>query len=367
MAADRFQSRQQKLISSLKASGAEALLVTNFTNVSWLTGFSGDDSYLLIGKSRMVLISDSRYQTQIAQECPGLEFVIRDRTVTVVAASAKTIEAQKLKKVAFESGSMTVDGFEKVRLACPGVEFIPLAGAVEDLRMIKDAAEIEEIRRAVHIAQRGFDVLRGSLRADQTELEVAHDLEHAMRKLGAKGTSFPPIIAVGPRAALPHARPTQATIGSAGFVLVDWGAQMPSGYRSDLTRVLVTSKMSPKLEKVYGVVLRAQLAGIEKIGPGVKCADVDATARKVIEDAGFGKQFGHGLGHGIGLDIHENPRMSSASETILQPGMIVTVEPGIYLEGWGGVRLEDDVLVTKTGCEILSSVSKTLDQMLIPL
>jgi Xaa-Pro aminopeptidase len=185
---------------------------------------------------------------------------------------------------------------------------------------------------------------------------VADNLEHQMRLFGAKGASFPSIIAVGPRAALPHARPTNKRIGEADFVLIDWGADCL--YKSDLTRVLVTGKIPPKLERIYGVVLNAQLRGIEAIGPGVACQDVDTAARKVIEDAGFGKHFGHGLGHGIGLDIHEGPRLGQGQKQILQPGMVVTVEPGIYFPGWGGVRIEDDVLVTKTGHEVLTRVPK---------
>ena len=207
--------------------------------------------------------------------------------------------------------------------------------------------------------------MRAELRPEMTELQAAHELEQAMRQFGATVAAFPPIIAVGPRAALPHARPTLGQISEADFVLIDWGATAASGYRSDLTRILVTGKISPKLEKVYGVVLKAQRAAIRSIRPGARCRDVDAIARRVIESAGFGKQFSHGLGHGIGLNVHEGPRMSAASDAELKPGMVVTVEPGIYLEGWGGVRIEDDCLVTRQGCEVLTSVSKELGQVVV--
>ena len=222
--------------------------------------------------------------------------------------------------------------------------------------MVKDREEVAEIRRAIDQAERAFTVLRASLRPEQTEKEVADNLEHQMRLFGAKRASFESIVAVGPRAALPHARPTSQRIGASDFVLVDWGAD--SLYKSDLTRVLVTGKIPPKLERIYGVVLKAQLRGIEAIRPGISCEEVDSAARKVIEDAGFGRNYGHGLGHGIGLDIHEGPRLGQGQKNILQPGMVVTVEPGIYLPGWGGVRIEDDVLVTKTGHEVLTSLPK---------
>jgi Xaa-Pro aminopeptidase len=254
---------------------------------------------------------------------------------------------------------------EKLKSEVAGLEICPTTGAVENLRQIKDADEISEIRKAIYQAEKGFEVLRAQLRPEMTELQAAHILEQAMRDFGATGAAFPPIIAVGPRAALPHARPTPGRISESEFVLIDWGATAASGYKSDLTRILVTGKLLPKLEKVYGVVLKAQRAAIKAIRPGARCRDIDAVGRRVIEAAGFGRQFNHGLGHGIGLNVHETPRLSAASDAELQPGMIVTVEPGIYLEGWGGVRIEDDCLVTRQGCEVLTSVPKELEQLVV--
>ncbi len=227
------------------------------------------------------------------------------------------------------------------------------------MREVKDATEIAEIRTAVEQAQRGLQCLRASLMGTMTELQAAHDLEHAMRRFGGLKAAFEPIVAVGP--ALPHAQPGHSRIDEADFVLIDWGSTSSGGYRSDLTRVLVTGKIPPKLEKVYNIVLEAQRAAIEAIRPGIACKDVDAVARDIITKSGYGKRFGHGLGHGIGLDIHEGPRFSPISESVLKPGMVVTVEPGIYLPGWGGVRIEDDVLVTRNGHEVLTSVPKDFD------
>jgi Xaa-Pro aminopeptidase len=302
------------------------------------------------------LLSDPRYTTQISEECSGIEVEIRSVKMNMLELVTRVVGQLGVEHLAIEADSITVGLCERIANKLPKISLVPLSNVVERLRMVKDKEEIAEIRRAIDQAERAFAVLRASLRPEQTEKEVADNLEHQMRQFGAKGASFQSIIAVGPRAALPHARPTGKRIGEADFVLIDWGAD--SLYKSDLTRVLVTGKISPKLERIYGVVLNAQLRGIEAIGPGVSCQDVDSAARKVIEDAGFGKHFGHGLGHGIGLDIHEGPRLGQNQKNILEPGMVVTVEPGIYLPGWGGVRIEDDVLVTKTGHEVLTSVPK---------
>ncbi len=363
---DRPFERRQKLLHSLKNQPIGALLVSNETNVSYLTGFTGDSTFLLIGPNQCMLISDGRYTTQIAGECPGLEVYIRPQTETLIVAAAGVVKKAKLQKLGVEADHLSVTQFEQLKGNVKGLEACPLSGIVEELRQVKDAGELAEIRRAIRQAEKGFEVLRAQLRGEMTELQAAHILEQAMRAFGATGASFPPIIAVGARSALPHARPTAGLVSGADFVLIDWGASAASGYKSDLTRILVTGKISPKLEKVYRVVLKAQQAAIKSIRAGVRCCDVDAVARRVIEDAGFGKQFSHGLGHGIGLDIHEAPRLSKASEAPLKPGMIVTVEPGIYLEGWGGVRIEDDCLVTRDGCDVLTSVPKDFAQVIVP-
>jgi Xaa-Pro aminopeptidase len=283
----------------------------------------------------------------------------------VVVAAAKVVEKASLQKLGVESDHLALSSFEKLKEQSKSVEMYPLSGMVEDLRQVKDPDEVGQIRIAIRQAEKGFDVLRAQITGEMTELQGAHLLEQAMRQFGATMAAFPPIVAVGNRAALPHARPTSKRISEAEFVLIDWGAAAASGYRSDLTRILVTGKISPKLEKVYRVVLKAQQAGLKAIRPGARCCDVDAAARRVIEEAGFGKQFSHGLGHGIGLNIHEAPRFSVAFATKLKAGMVVTVEPGIYLEGWGGVRIEDDCLVTRDGVEVLTCVPKEFSEVVL--
>ena len=366
MSPQRHSERQEKLMALLREANVDAMLVTGVSNVTYLTGFSGDSSTLLIGPSVRVLISDSRYQTQIAEECPGLEADIRTQKTKQPDQIASVVSRAKPAKLALESHIATADEFARLSDAIgktgtgKSIEIKPLTSAVEKLRQVKDNDEIAETRRAIHIAERAFVAMKAMLTDDLTERQVAHDLEHTMRRLGADRAAFEPIVAVGDHSALPHYRPGERRIGESTFVLVDWGAALPSGYRSDLTRVLATGTVPGQLQELHGVVLKAQLAGIAAIRPGAKLKDVDAAARRVIEEAGYGDFFGHGLGHGIGLHIHEEPRLSSIADGELQPGNIVTVEPGIYLPNVGGVRIEDDVLVTPDGHEVLSSLPKDL-------
>jgi Xaa-Pro aminopeptidase len=361
---DRYHLRRERLRRAFAKTRADGLLVTDVLNVTYLTGFTGDDSYLLVRPQGEVFISDGRYTTQIEEECPKLDYHIRRTGVNIVDATARVLRSCRARRVAVEGDSMTVSAREKLASAAPKVELVTTSGLVERLRRIKDQREIAEIRQAVQHAERAFAVVRASLRPDWTEKQVADELEHQMRMFGAKTSGFASIVAVGARAALPHARPGTRPIGSAELLLIDWGAE--SGlYRSDLTRVLLPARISPKLERVYRVVLKAQLEGIAAIRPGVACKDVDRAARRVIEKAGYGRYFKHGLGHGFGLQIHEAPRLAPNTPGVLRPGMVVTVEPGIYFPGWGGVRIEDDVLVTRTGHEVLTSVPKQLEDVVI--
>ena len=354
---DRYHLRRDRLRKLLRKAEVDSLLVTNFTNVTYLTGFTGDDSYLLIAPDREVILSDPRYTTQLAEECGGIELAIRDTGKSMLDTIEGVLKGRKPAPIGIEAQSMVVALRDRIAAALPKIELKPTDGLVERLRLIKDKDEVDVIRHAARVAERAFEALRATVRPELTEKQVADDLEHQMRLLGAKGSSFPPIVAVGPRAALPHARPTGSRLGESPLLLVDWGADV-GGYKSDLTRVLTTGKISPKLERVYRVVLMAQEQGIAAVRPGATAHEVDAAARAVIEKAGYGKYFGHGLGHGIGLDIHEAPRLGVNQSLVLEAGMVVTIEPGVYLPDVGGVRIEDDVLVTKTGHELLTSAAK---------
>ena len=361
---DQHLARRDRLRRAAGKSGADAILVTNFTNVTYLTGFTGDDSYLLVRSDGDLMLSDSRYGIQLQEECPGLDADVRSSPVTMLEIITRATKKAGIANLAVEGDSITVSLRDSIAAELPKIDIRPTSGLVERLREVKDKGEISQLRQAARFAEKAFGVLRATLRPEKTEREVRDELEYQMRVFGADDRGFPTIVAVGPRAALPHATVTDRPIGSGDFVLIDWGA---SGglYKSDLTRVLVTGKISPKLKRVYRVVLNAQLEAIDAIRPGVTGEHVDCVARGVIEKAGFGRYFGHGLGHGLGLEVHEAPRLAKKSQTVLKPGMVTTVEPGIYIPGWGGVRIEDDVLVTRTGHEVLTSVPKELDEVVV--
>ncbi|GIW82308.1 MAG: peptidase M24 [Gemmatales bacterium] len=357
---NHFAERQRRLLQKLKKQQVDVLLVTNPVNVTYLTGFSGDSSYLFVGAKKTILVSDFRFTQQLAEECPDLETYIRPHNQTLLQATAATLKKLKCQTVGFESDHLTVADFESLREQAPPVDWKGCPGLVRDLRTIKDADEIRQIRQAVHVAERAFRMFHAMVRLGDSEKELCDALETYIRRAGGRCSSFPIIVAAGHRAALAHAPPTGQRLEEAGLLLVDWGADVGM-YKSDLTRVFAVHKISPKLRDVHRVVVEAQHRAIRSIRAGVRARDVDAEARSYIADQGFGKFFGHGLGHGIGLEIHEAPSIRQNSDDILQPGMVITIEPGIYLPGWGGVRIEDDVLVTKDGCEILTQVNKELE------
>ncbi len=360
----QFQQRRDRLRQVVGRSPAEAILVSSCPNVTYLTGFTGDSSYLLLTPDNAIVISDGRYTQQLQEECPDVDVEIRPVATETSDWLARVVTAAGIRQLAFEGHAMTVAAYSELTEKLPDCQFVPSKSPVERLREVKDRDEVRRIRHAIDVAERAFAVVKASLRPERTEKEIAYDLEHQIRLFGGTGCSFTPIVGVGPRGALPHATLSDHCMGDSPFVLIDWGAYADL-YVSDLTRVLVTGRIPPKLQRVYEVVLKAQQAAIEAIRPGALMKDIDAVARGVIEAAGFGKRFTHGLGHGIGLEIHEAPRLAANQQRKLKAGMVVTVEPGIYLPGWGGVRIEDDVLVTRTGHEVLSSVPKEFDDCVL--
>ncbi|MEN6557271.1 MAG: Xaa-Pro peptidase family protein, partial [Thermoguttaceae bacterium] len=354
-------ARRDRLRRNLKAAGIDSLLVTDFANVTYLTGFTGDDSYLLVHRDGDLVLSDPRYTTQLEEQCPGVDLAIRPPGVTMLQAVVRAVRSVGCRRLGIEGDSMTVSLRDRIAEKLSKIGLAATSGLVERLRLLKDRFEVARLRTAIDQAERAFATLRGLLRPEMTEKQAADELEHQCRLFGAKDAAFPTIVATGPRAALPHATPTERCLGDEPFVLFDWGAN-EGLYRSDLTRVLVTGRISPKFERIYQVVLEAQRRAIAAIRPGVLAHDVDAVARSCIAEAGYGRRFRHGLGHGLGLLVHESPRLAVQSQTVLKAGMVVTVEPGVYLPGWGGVRIEDDVLVTRAGCEVLTHSPKRLDE-----
>jgi Xaa-Pro aminopeptidase len=363
---DYLKHRRAELARALKGGQLDALLVSDPLNVAYLSGFTGGDSFLVLTARRAILVSDHRYAGQIEDECPDLETLLRPHNQTTYQAVAEALSGLKVRSVGVESAHLTLAEFETLKDLAPDLDWSPRKDLVEALRAIKDDSEIEQIREAIDIAARAFTMLRAMLSPKDTEKELADALDGYIRRAGGRGSPFPPIIAAGQRSALPHCPPTDRLVSESDFLLVDWGAQGRL-YQSDLTRVIPLpaprskalrakrGRVETRLQKVYTIVLQAQARAIAAVRPGVAAKEVDAAARSFIAAAGHGPHFTHGLGHGIGLQTHEAPRVRENSTDVLQAGMVLTIEPGIYLPGWGGVRIEDDVLVTDEGCEVLSA------------
>jgi Xaa-Pro aminopeptidase len=363
--------RRDRLLARIREEGLDALLITSPTNVTYLTGFSGEASWLVLTPAKTILVSDGRFLVQLGQECPDLETVIRPPSQTIHDAAGTLLANLGFRTVGYESGHLTVADFETLRGKAGTLDWKPGSDRVEKLRIVKDAGELDAIRRAVDIAQRAFVKFRESLTGDRTEKQLHDAMEFQVREAGGKTTSFPTIVAVGPRAALPHAPPTRRKLSADPFFLLDWGAD-EGLYKSDLTRMLWTGKsrsvpIHDKLMKVVDIVQEARSAALARMRPGATAKEVDAAARGVIEAAGFGPNFNHGLGHGIGLQIHEAPFLRSSSDAKLEAGMVITIEPGIYLPDELGVRIEDDILITPDGPEMLTSVPQSPDELAVTL
>lgn len=361
--------RRENVARLIREEGLDALLVTGSANVTYLTGFTGEPSAVVFAGDRSVLVSDPRYIGQIADECPEMETHIRQTAQTLHEASAGILFGLGVSTVGCESMALTLGEAEALRELAPSLQWKPAANRIERLRAVKDELELQHTRRAIAIAERAFQAFFALLRADDTEKDLADTMEGLVRHGGGVRCAFPTIVAVGSRAALPHCPPTGRRVREAGLLLVDWGATTPEGYHSDLTRVIDTHRTAScpverdRLVAIHAVVLAAQKAAIGAVRPGAIAEDIDGAARKVIEEAGFGGYFNHGLGHGLGLQVHEAPALRPRSRTELQPGMVVTIEPGIYLPEWGGVRIEDDVLVTPDGHEVLTGVPRDLEAL----
>jgi Xaa-Pro aminopeptidase len=337
-------------VDRLRAGLEEPLLVTNPRNVEYLVGFKSSNAAVLVEPERVRLFADFRYATA-AGEVQGVEFVETER------ALLKGIAKRLSGRVGFEPTVVTYAGYEELRDG--GLELVPRPGVVETLRAVKDPEELDAIRRACEIADRVYERLADETFSGRTERDVAWTIEELFHDEGAQAVAFELVVASGPNAAMPHARAGDRVIGRGETVVVDAGCRI-DGYCSDYTRTFATGPLPDELKEAYRVCAEAQQSGLEAVHGGVRGVEADARARDVVEESTFRGTFGHGLGHGIGLDVHEAPRMSQESSDTLVPGNVVTVEPGIYLPGRGGIRIEDDVLVTQEGIENLTSVRKDL-------
>ncbi len=359
-----MSDRLTRLRAILAERNLPALLIGATSNRQYISGFSGSAGSILVTQEAALVFTDFRYRIQVAREAP--DFILRETSAsaplhTLVAEAAAELE---LACIGFEANHTNVTAYNRLVKALAdrfqgstAPELQAADGIVEQLREIKDAAEMEILRRAIAITDAAIEAVIPQLRPDHTERQVAWMLEIAMRELGADGVSFPIIVAAGPNSALPHARPGDEPLGSGRPVVIDMGALL-NGYHADLTRTIVLGEADEQFWRVYNAVLEAQRQAIAGLRAGISGHQGDALARDYLEEMGFGAQFGHSLGHGVGMDIHEGPSLRRNVEQSLPANSIVSVEPGVYIDGWGGVRIEDLVLLDDQGCEVLSKARK---------
>ena len=364
-----YEARIQKVREVLSARGIDALLVSIEENRRYLSGFTGEDHQfdesagaLLITADQLILATDSRFELQAVTESPMFEVVIYRKGLAKELPDL--VERLKIRNMAVESARISVHQYEALKKeladAGHGVDLLPLAELVEQFRLIKSAPEIDQTRKALDLAETAFSEVVRTVRAGMTEKQIAWALESALRQAGADGLSFPVIVAAGPNSALPHAIPSERPVEEGEPILFDWGVRL-GGYCSDTSRTVIVGEPDQDFLQVFNTVLEAQQLAIAAVRAGANSKAVDAVAREYIGSRGYGDKFGHGLGHGTGLAIHEGPRLSPLKETVLEPGMLVTVEPGVYLPHWGGVRIENQVVVEADGARVLNRLPATYD------
>ncbi|MBA2879007.1 M24 family metallopeptidase [Anoxybacillus ayderensis] len=346
----------QKLRAQFAEHGIDGFLITNEYNRRYMTNFTGTAGVVLISETDAVFITDFRYVEQATRQIEGYEIV--QHTQTLIEEVAKQVERLGIQKLGFEQDDLSYATFSSYEKAIKAT-LIPVSGAVEKLRLIKCEAEIKILKEAAEIADAAFRHILDFIRPGVREIDVANELEFFMRKQGATSSSFDIIVASGVRSALPHGVATEKVIEKGELVTLDFGAYY-KGYCSDITRTVAVGEVSDELKRIYDVVLQAQLRGVEHIRAGMTGREADALTRDYISACGFGEYFGHSTGHGLGMEVHEMPALSMRSDTVLQPGMVVTVEPGIYIAGLGGVRIEDDIVITENGNERLTLSPKEL-------
>ena len=360
MIKDRLKAFRDKINKENKES--EGFLVTNLKNLYYLSGFDGEGFALIVTKGNNYLLTDSRYTEDAQKESPDFKIVTdqpKEKNARILALK-KILAQNKIKKIAFESNHLSYAEFRKYSDSFETVEFLPTENIIEQLRMIKDKEEMIKIKKAAQITTESlkdmFEIIEPGIR----ELDIASELAYTMRKKGAQKEAFETIVVSGQRSSLPHGKPSEKKIEEGELITIDMGANYQN-YNSDITRTIILGKENQKQKEIFSIVLEAQKAALEFLKPGVRCKEVDSIARQIITKSGYGKYFGHGLGHGVGLDIHELPRVSFSDDTVLLPGMVVTIEPGIYIPEVGGVRIEDSVLINEEGYEILTWFPKLLN------
>lgn len=352
-----YADRIRRCRRAMKKDRLDGYLLSNPVDFRYVTGFTGNESAAMVTSSGVQIISDGRFEQQLKKECPWAPTMMRKGLLN--DEIIKACKVLKIKRMGVQSEHLTVADFEYLQKKNKSTRVVGAPGIIDRMRKFKEKSEVLVLRKAIKIAEDAFLEMRKTIRIGQTETEMAARLEYEMRRRGASGPAFGTICAEGANGALPHAHPGTRKVKAGSSVLFDWGACY-QGYNSDLTRMIFVGSIPPKIATIYKIVLKAQLLAIDAIRPGKRMCDIDAIARKFITEQGFGDQFNHGLGHGLGMDVHESVSLSWRSDEKLAEGMFVTVEPGIYLPGIGGVRIEDDILVTKTGCRVLTNLNKSL-------
>lgn len=352
-----FSSRLSALQAQLRTLECDALAVSHLTNVRYECGFSGSSGMLLVARDEVVFLTDFRYQNQAAQQIGELAKVVVAST-DLWKEATQIVDERGWKRLGFEAEHVSVASHQDLQKRLKDTaETVATSRAVEKLRERKDEGELEIIREAVRVADETFAEVLGLVKPGARELDIALEIERAIRARGGSGTSFETIVASGKRSALPHGVASEKRIENGDLVTIDMGAKF-GGYCSDMTRTVCVGESSPEQRAIYELVYRAQVAACEAIRPGLECAEADKIARDIIDEAGHKDHFGHGLGHGVGIDIHEAPRLSKLGKGRIEAGQIVTCEPGVYVENFGGVRIEDMLFVTENGAEILTQTPK---------
>jgi Xaa-Pro aminopeptidase len=346
----------KKIRKALKNEGLDGILITSMYNRRYVSDFTGTAGVVLIGLEKALFITDFRYVEQASKQCIGYEII--QHKGTIPDEVARQVENLGIKKLGFEQDYVTFSEYKSFEEAI-NAEFVPVSNLIENLRLIKTESEIKILKEAAEIADAAFEHILTFIRPGISELQVSNELEFFMRKAGATSSSFDTIVASGYRSALPHGVATDKLIEKGELVTLDFGAYY-NGYVSDITRTIAVGNPDAKLKEIYSIVFEAQARGVAGIKPGMSGKEADALTRDYITEKGYGEYFGHSTGHGIGLEVHEGPALSIRSNIILEPGMVVTVEPGIYLPGVGGVRIEDDTLITKDLNETLTHSTKEL-------